>query len=272
MACPHAYETRHVAGDVLPTHRHDAAYVALVLEGMHVEHSVDGALACGPGTLLVHPRFHAHGNRFSSHVRVLNLPLGPGRQVGALIAVQVDAIKEACCVLAHGDAGALGALLETARAVPRPLPAWQSRMLEALGGTDRPIRDLAADLGVSAAYATRAMTRTFGMAPQALRRELRWRHALDLLQHDLPLADVAAQAGFADQSHFNRVVRRHCGLSPGRLRAQVNCVQDGARRLRQDHGAPSHTRTHHDPTQRPPPGRDLHRLDDAVRHGAGPGR
>lgn len=64
------------------------------------------------------------------------------------------------------------------------------------------------------------------MGPQALRRELRWRHALTLLHGDAPLAEIALAAGFADQSHFNRIARLCSGMTPLRLRRQIKSVQD----------------------------------------------
>ena len=36
---------------------------------------------------------------------------------------------------------------------------------------------------------------------------------------DRPLAEIAAEAGFADQSHFTRLFRRYLGTTPGRFRA-----------------------------------------------------
>ncbi len=88
---------------------------------------------------------------------------------------------------------------------------------------------IARRIGVSAAYASRALLRSHGMGPQALRRELRFRHALALLDSGDRLADIAQQAGFADQSHMTRTVRAHSGLTPSQLRGgQVKCVQDRA--------------------------------------------
>ena len=63
------FETRHDASDVLRTHRHGGAYAALVLDGSHVEASADGPIECTPGTLVLHPRWHAHGNRFGRQRR-----------------------------------------------------------------------------------------------------------------------------------------------------------------------------------------------------------
>ncbi|MGO4777128.1 hypothetical protein AB4084_16750 [Lysobacter sp. 2RAB21] len=40
------------------------------------------------------------------------------------------------------------------------------------------------------------------------------------------MAEVAAAAGFADQSHLHRIVVAHAGCTPMRLRQQIKYVQD----------------------------------------------
>src|SRR5690606_32488269 len=124
----------------------------------------------------------------------------------------------------HGLAG-----LQDLVADARPVTAaargdWQAAFVRALANDDLPIARIARRCGVTPAYASRALRSAYGMAPQQLRRELRWRRALDLLRGDAPLADVALHAGFADQSHFCRTVRAFTGLPPATLRRQVKCV------------------------------------------------
>jgi AraC family transcriptional regulator len=42
-----------------------------------------------------------------------------------------------------------------------------------------------------------------------------------LVTGDLPLAEIALAAGFADQSHFSNVFRRRTGMSPSRFRRET---------------------------------------------------
>lgn len=226
------YETRHGRDDTLALHRHADAYAALVLDGSHVEVSVDGPRECTPGTLVLHPRFHAHGNRFGrSGARVVNLALPMNAYDGSRV-LRVHDLRETRRCIEHGDPVALQALL--AEATPAPErnddDSWRAAFLAALRDDDAPIAAIARRIGVSAAYASRALLRSHGMGPQALRRELRFRRALMLLGRGDRLADVAQQAGFADQSHMTRTVRAHSGLTPSQLRGQVKCVQDRAAR------------------------------------------
>ena len=99
--------------------------------------------------------------------------------------------------------------------------------MQELQRTDASLESIARHAGVSAAHASRALARSHGMAPQLLRRELRWRHALALLGDYPSLAEVAAIAGFADQSHLTRTARAITGLTPTQLRQQIKSVQDG---------------------------------------------
>jgi AraC-like DNA-binding protein len=227
MDAPACYETRHGGGQALATHRHGRPYAALVVDGSHVEASVDGPILCEPGTLLLHPAFHAHGNTFGRlGARVINLPLEHDLELQGAVACKVPSLHEARQVLRLADRRAVRALFEASQALQTTGPDWQAVFLSALRESDESAGAIAARLGVSAAHASRAFRRSHGMGPRALRLELRWRRALGLLGGAASLADVAAQAGFADQSHFNRVVRNCAGMTPARLRAQIKCVQD----------------------------------------------
>jgi AraC-like DNA-binding protein len=66
-----------------------------------------------------------------------------------------------------------------------------------------------------------------GLTPGAYIRNQRFRLACRLIEQGSPLAEAAAEAGFADQSHLSRVFRRSQGITPGMFRHA--CVQDGAR-------------------------------------------
>jgi AraC family transcriptional regulator len=52
--------------------------------------------------------------------------------------------------------------------------------------------------------------------------EHRVNKAKELLRHSLPLAAVATDCGFADQSHFTRIFTSIMGMPPGVWRRQCN--------------------------------------------------
>jgi AraC-like DNA-binding protein len=81
--------------------------------------------------------------------------------------------------------------------------------------------ELSSAVGTSVFHACRAFRRATGETLHGYRRRLRVRHALALLvDSDAPLADVAAQTGFASQSHLTNIFRAELGTTPGRVRAQ----------------------------------------------------
>ncbi len=57
----------------------------------------------------------------------------------------------------------------------------------------------------------------FGYGYRTLHRILRFRFALDLAESGRPLAEAAAEAGYADQAHFTRDTRAFSGLPPAAL-------------------------------------------------------
>ena len=105
--------------------------------------------------------------------------------------------------------------------VSGPAPPWLDD-LEALipaEGASRTDR-LARRLGVSRPWLARAYRHWRGEGlGEALRRR-RVAAAAVLLEGAEPsLADVAAQAGFCDQSHMNRAFKRFIGRTPAAIRA-----------------------------------------------------
>ncbi|HET6319392.1 MAG TPA: helix-turn-helix transcriptional regulator [Chloroflexota bacterium] len=59
----------------------------------------------------------------------------------------------------------------------------------------------------------------YGTSPYRYSLQRRLDHARRALRRDQPLADVALEAGFADQAHFTRVFTANYGLPPGRYAA-----------------------------------------------------
>jgi AraC-like DNA-binding protein len=59
----------------------------------------------------------------------------------------------------------------------------------------------------------------FGTSPYRYLLMRRLEFARQLMHHERPLAEVACEAGFADQAHFTRVFKAAFGLTPARYRA-----------------------------------------------------
>ena len=79
--------------------------------------------------------------------------------------------------------------------------------------------DLAAAAGCSRYAAYRAFRQAYGLSPSDYQRQLRVQTARRLLSAGAAPAQVAADAGFADQAHLTRWFRRYYGITPGAYRA-----------------------------------------------------
>jgi AraC-like DNA-binding protein len=86
--------------------------------------------------------------------------------------------------------------------------------------------DLAAVARLSPFHLLRVFRSEVGLPPHAYLTYVRVRQAQRLLLADLPIADVAAQTGFADQSHLTRHFKRIVGVPPGHYRQNRKNVQD----------------------------------------------
>ena len=76
------------------------------------------------------------------------------------------------------------------------------------------------------AYLIRAFRSAVGMPPHRYLIQIRVRQAKRLIREGRPLAEVAAETGFADQSHLTRHFKSLTGLTPGQVRTEVTFVQD----------------------------------------------
>jgi AraC family transcriptional regulator len=107
---------------------------------------------------------------------------------------------------------------------PRWLAAAEELLRASIG---RPIRlgELATAAGVDPGHLARAFRAQYGLSVGEYGRRLRlaWA-AAEIARTDAPLATVAAEAGFADQSHFTRLFRRYVGITPARYRQEARRV------------------------------------------------
>ena len=82
------------------------------------------------------------------------------------------------------------------------------------------VADLADAAGLSATQLERALRKAVGMSPKQLLIRTRLDEAMRRLDDtDLPLATIAGECGFYDQSAFTRQFQRAVGLTPGAYRA-----------------------------------------------------
>lgn len=124
--------------------------------------------------------------------------------------------------------------MTAALAVPRDLPALSPRALanvcayiDAHLSDAITLEDLAAAACISRFHFARLFRASTGCSPMQFVRRTRVDRAIRLLlQAPQPIATIAVDLGFFDQSHFTRTFRRMTGVPPGRFsRAAVHAPE-----------------------------------------------
>jgi AraC family transcriptional regulator len=235
----------------LPRHAHERANINVVLSGEYAESTLGRTRSHPSSSIIVKPPGADHANALSArgarcvvleltqdrlaaldrHRRmfddVRSAVLGAAHTLAVRAAAELatpDALSplvlEGLALEIVGSAGRATSRIED-RAVDRPRAAWLERAGEIM--RDAPegvtLSALASAVGLHPVYVARAFRARYGCAVGEYARRLRiGRAARELADGTQPLAVIAAQAGFADQSHFSRVFRRHTGLSPSAYR------------------------------------------------------
>jgi AraC-like DNA-binding protein len=110
-----------------------------------------------------------------------------------------------------------------------PLPPeldWAWRRLHETDGAV-PIAALAEELGWSRRHLAVSFREQVGLPPKAVARLLRFERAAEVLRRPgrTDLAQLALDAGYYDQAHFNRDFREFSGTTPGEYH-RITSVQD----------------------------------------------
>lgn len=214
-------------------HDHGTPHLSLVLAGGFEESDRAGEEAAVAGRAGLRPEGYRHAVRFgrdgalvltfSPPARaddrpVISSPLWspvlPRRHLRRLVPLLLEGgepgVDAAWDVLALCAGGAGDA------ARPDPwLRAVHDRLVEAPARTR--LTDLAHQAGRHRVHLGRAFLAAYGETPSVFRRRAMLDRALCAAAHGLPAALAAVDAGFSDQSHFNRACRDLYGLPPGRL-------------------------------------------------------
>ncbi|WP_198659288.1 helix-turn-helix domain-containing protein [Nocardiopsis sp. FIRDI 009] len=171
------------------------------------------------GTLEVTPSFHLSDPFLAMMVERLVLEYeqtGPDDSLYAQSLVQAIAAHVLRVSSNHGGgrAPAAGSALP-----PRRLSRVVDHIHANLGGPIS-LDDLARVAGVSRSHFTRLFRSSTGHPPHQYVLRQRLEHARRaLVTTDTPIARIAQDCGFADQSHLTRTMRRHLGVTPRALRA-----------------------------------------------------
>lgn len=215
---------------VFDRHVHEEAYAALLLEGGYEEAGDRGRFRVKAGNVVFHEPFEAHLDRFpESGALVLNLKLPCRFPVPCGIArvEDVDAVARA----AEKDCKEAAELICCSAKVEASVRIvdWPDVLAAALiGNPSVRLSRWGEENGISPWAISRGFSSVFGISPEAFRARVRARQALQAIRDSgESLAGIAAELGFADQSHMTRSVKQLTGAIPRAWRRAANGFKTG---------------------------------------------
>lgn len=240
-------ELHRTASIRFPKHMHEAAFFCLLLGGHYAEFFGSRSVDYKPLTIAWHPPALTHYDEVGTdgaHFFMVEVKSPLIKKLSEYSAVPEQLFsargEEISCLgmrlfrefKADDAASPLaieGLLLEMLAAAARIKPAqdkhapvWLKRVLECLEAEyteNISIESLAREAGVHPAHLSSTFRRFRNETIGEYIQKLRVGHASNLLLNkEMPLADIAAAAGFSDQSHFTRIFKRLNGTTPGAFR------------------------------------------------------
>jgi AraC family transcriptional regulator len=227
----------------LSSHYHEHACMTIMLDGGMREQIGGRDLDCDAGWILIKPPAERHVDDFaltgSHHVIVepLDAETDAIPEIATLFSKVTLTRSVLATALAHRVRGELalrdtaarlsmeGLVLEMFAALLRSRPdretrrpVWLERAFDQLNAdpfADVSLNGLAAAASVHPCYFARQFRRHYGQSvgTYVRRQRLLWA-TQQLAESDRPLSDIALRAGFSDQSHFTRALKRELGVTP----------------------------------------------------------
>ncbi|HYM75528.1 MAG TPA: AraC family transcriptional regulator [Candidatus Dormibacteraeota bacterium] len=243
-------ELRQPSPRVVPRHEHVLAYVTVVLGGHYREGDRGHLDEMPPLTAVFNPVGVAHSTVIgpagaflftvefrSEAMRALDLRL-PGETtfdggVGTMLwpglrlfsAFKTDAAPFELEGHIFELLAAIARVASEGQRHETQAPRWFRRVKERLHAEFREhlrMGDLARDAGVHPVHLARVFRKFEKRTPGEYQQRLQARAACELLRDpEWPLAAIAAECGFSDQSHFTRVFRRMAATTPAQFRRAV---------------------------------------------------
>jgi AraC family transcriptional regulator len=228
-------------------HSHALPYFSLVVRGSYAEQCDARTQWCSASSLRFHPAGESHADRFGqAGARIFSIEIDPqwmdrapeygvrGDRPMLYERVRAVEIARRLCHEARSqdsvaelviEALAMELLAELPRrgesAGEGRRPDWLDGAVELLRAEGRAptLRSIATAIGVHPVRLARAFRRFFHCSVGEYARGQQVDHACRLLDtSNLSLSEVAFAAGFADQSHLTRALKRTVGLTPASYR------------------------------------------------------
>jgi AraC family transcriptional regulator len=240
-------ETLYPPGLSLARHSHDSDYLTLVVDGIYREGLARTTDVCRPRSMRWLPAGEAHTDQYPWGAHCLHVNLAPGlahhvqsqvgpgeldgarvRWIGTRLYREFRQADDVATLAIEGLV--LELLAECVRAGRMDggptLPAWLRMAHQILGdGFARQwsLGELASAVGVHPVHLCREFRTHYGTTIGDFVRRRRVERACVLLRDpNRPLAEVALECGFADQSHFSAVFKRFIGATPAEFRSTMS--------------------------------------------------
>jgi len=209
-------------------HTHALPSIALLVRGTVIERSAAGTKEAQAGDLAVKPADVLHEDIYGSagatmFTVVVDEDLGAYRWMfgGAATALFTHAV-----IAWRGGGEWREQIIDAIAAIDDPSRRAHSTRMDdvaaRVSSTSDSVETIACDLAMHPVALARAFRRTHGCSITDVRRRSRVRRAASLIGSGLPLADVALEAGFSDQSHFCRHFKLELGLTPAAFRGLIH--------------------------------------------------
>jgi AraC family transcriptional regulator len=231
-------EVMYPAGMRHDRHRHQVASFSFVASGRYEECIGRQTHSRGTSMLVYHPPGESHAVTFESDVRIYSVEFHNHEchsdsldrssshrselvaWLGARLGREIMRVDTASSLAIDGIISEM--LAEGSRgkvlSAEKGFAVWLARAIEFLHDNFTlalSLEDVAETAGVHTAHLSRVFRERMGCTVGEYVRRLRFEFACrQILSTDRPLCDVACDAGFADQSHFNRIFRAWMGVTP----------------------------------------------------------
>ena len=232
----------HPAGQSISAHRHDWPLLTLPMLGGYREECEDGIVAVDGPAAILHPAGVCHANCIHQRgMETFSIEFDPAwlgspgaafrldrssYWLGGEVPLAARSLIRLWTTPAASEAELRKATVDflgTALKEPeKRFPTWFDRVARQLTSeAPRTASEVAANIGLHPRWLSHAYRSAAGEGLRETLTRRRVEQAVQLLRStDEPIADVALAAGFCDQSHLNRALRRFTGRTPLQVRAE----------------------------------------------------
>lgn len=228
-----------VPPEAVPEHSHVGAHLVLAIDAGYISAAINNRRWNGPMTLVYNPPGTMHRDCFAGeNGRFLTIDIDPAMAPSGIIdPIIVEPARARFA--ASRIAGSLSAdcvdnleiedmllsmvtQLKDVSAQTKAMPKWlldaRQAMADLADDSALQISKVAKCVGVHPVHFARVHRQHFGCSPGTSLRRHRLAQAASYMAQSCDLAQIAAESGFADQSHMTRAFKRDFATTPARFR------------------------------------------------------